>query len=1402
MLTTKRFWIICPIILLFVLIMPASTSASPGDMLNPLMKSQLQDISPTGTGTLQGTVTAGGSPLAGVTVKAGSTTTTTDGSGFYSMILAEGSYTVNATKHGYSTAQTNIIITLGMTTVQDFILTTVPATVVSGFVTDGSGKGGPLAAKITITSLGYSTTVYTGNGSYSINLYQQTKYTFTVSAIAIGYNQQIYDYTFGSAAVTRDFVMEVDPFTCTAPGYRKDYQYFQDFETNDGDFEISGTPWSYGSPIGGPTVAHSGEKVWATNLTGTYPNDFNGSIISPLIDLSSLSGSNIEIEWWQWADIIDANDHLYLFVSKDGGISYQQEYQVPVVIKDWRRWSLALDPSYAVANFRLKFSFISNSTIVGSGYYLDDLGIGGVPVLVELFEGANFPPPGWNVYDVDGVGKTWEASTYYQLSGFKSAYHGYVMDTYQDGWLVTPDILIGNDIALNFWETSGWQDYYKGHYGLLCDESSPGGCSNPPANYYQVMDFGNPYEKWRLRTVNIADLTGHTVRFAWRYTGKNADDWAIDSVSITLACEPISDAQLTYNPGSLSATIVLGAAPSSTILTINNGGENTASFTVNEYNLGFVSAIATQSVSIPAYDGEIEHSPASMEVLSEEISPDFTDSGRREQRYELADILSGVNAYAFDISDINHATLVNFNTSTPGTFNIVADRGTLDAYSGDFLIGDTPLLYILRPMSNNLLSINTTTGAPYIIGPSIPLANHHWSGLTSGMNGTLYASSTDCSTTSEIYTIDPSTGAATPLVGVTNAVCLSDIAMDANGEMYGVDVYQDRLIKFNLNNGHGTQIGWLGVDANGQQGLSFDQTTGTLYWAAYINGSGGQLRVIDTQTGASALLGAFPYNHQVVALAFPTNGGVSIPWLSEQPTSGGVSGNSSVPVEVTFTPPTQVYQLGTYTGQLKIGNDTQGGTGIVPVSMDVQMPNTWGWVQGTVTGLTECDGAADPLQNAYVEIRTMTDVFWGFAFTDVNGHYHYPAPSGSYKIKVSHYDYVDNLTSGFAIPSGGGTATLDISLRWNLPCLNPDHDNISVSLFTGNTTTKGLVIDNTGAGQGTALLLERSGLAAQTNLIQDPSFEMYLDPSSPWQQYSLRFDTPLCNLPGCSLQTHPLTGNTWAWFGGWSGDVEESYLKQTITIPAGTSSMVFWLATPACVNGAADYLVVRVDGVEIFRVDSTASTCGDDKYYPHIIDISAYADGAPHEIMFYSQTIGGGDSNFVIDDVAVESPGVSEVSWLSECPGYVTIPGVTSASFDVTFNAENLPPGSYNATLILENLPRPTFAIPVTMVVGGAPSSLEVTGIGATWASLQWADNSVNEDGFVVERSLNGIDNWSEVGTTGQNQTNFRDQGLNIGTAYYYRVYAYSGSNHSNYTNIALALTNSTYPTWLPNVIR
>jgi len=104
------------------------------------------------------------------------------------------------------------------------------------------------------------------------------------------------------------------------------------------------------------------------------------------------------------------------------------------------------------------------------------------------------------------------------------------------------------------------------------------------------------------------------------------------------------------------------------------------------------------------------------------------------------------------------------------------------------------------------------------------------------------------------------------------------------------------------------------------------------------------------------------------------------------------------------------------------------------------------------------------------------------------------------------------------------------------------------------------------------------------------------------------------------------------------------------------------------------------------------------------------------------------------------------------------------------------------ATLTVNAAPAPTPAATPHPTPPAAPSDLTATA-GANGVTLNWKDNSNNEDGFLVDRK-EGSGSWSVIlkegalvgpATTGANVTTFTDTDVEVGKTYTYRVRAFAG---------------------------
>ena len=93
-----------------------------------------------------------------------------------------------------------------------------------------------------------------------------------------------------------------------------------------------------------------------------------------------------------------------------------------------------------------------------------------------------------------------------------------------------------------------------------------------------------------------------------------------------------------------------------------------------------------------------------------------------------------------------------------------------------------------------------------------------------------------------------------------------------------------------------------------------------------------------------------------------------------------------------------------------------------------------------------------------------------------------------------------------------------------------------------------------------------------------------------------------------------------------------------------------------------------------------------------------------------------------------------------------------------------------------------------------AVSNLNAFTQSSSQISLTWEDNTNNENGFRIERSVDGV-NFVQITTVNPNTTNYLDSTLSAGTTYHYRVCAYNANGDSMWTNVASATTSASLPT-------
>ncbi|CAG0936462.1 tRNA(Glu)-specific nuclease WapA [Thermoflexales bacterium] len=428
---------------------------------------------------------------------------------------------------------------------------------VSGVVRDGT-TGWPLYASITIAGLGYTrTTIWNDpvTGYYSLTLPESTDYTFVATAWITGYQTTTQAVAELTGDRVQDLALTVDLAACNAPGYTfTDTSYFEDFEAGSGGYltrTFNMNSWEWGEPAAtpGPGSAHSGYNVWATNLAGNYSDWENGVLTSPEIDLGAYAGEAITVTWWQWLYSEPNYDPARVEVSNDGGNNWTTVYGpfMGEISSVWTPITVALDSSYAVSNFQVRFHLNADESFQFPGWYIDDIQIQtesdlSYNVYAESFEGD----PGG--YSISLTGHTsWEPGE--PTSGPGYAYSGsnvWATNLYgdyfenEDGYVVSPLI----DLSSYSGERPvlRWQQWLETEAGLdLASLEVSNNDGQGWARVYGGVSGNVDTDDWRERQVvlNTWDATSD-FRLRFRLSSDAVTQyagWYLDDVMVSV-CRP------------------------------------------------------------------------------------------------------------------------------------------------------------------------------------------------------------------------------------------------------------------------------------------------------------------------------------------------------------------------------------------------------------------------------------------------------------------------------------------------------------------------------------------------------------------------------------------------------------------------------------------------------------------------------------------------------------------------------------------------------------------------------------------------------------------------------------------------------------------------------------------------
>lgn len=277
-----------------------------------------------------------------------------------------------------------------------------------------------------------------------------------------------------------------------------------DFENSNGNYLASpnSDAWQWGSSQ--PAGSHSGTKVWGTLLNQQYPNSVIWTLTSPSFYLSS----NCFLEFWHYLDTqsghdggnlkITTNNSTYILLTPEDG--YPQSSVSALGdpgfsgSSGWSRVRFDL-AAYASHNVRFRWTFASDSSIQGQGWFIDDvitigyLNYAGALTGEISFEGTQPDYPDVWVTNQAGITANPDASGIYRLylpvgsHSLHASAPGFKTDTAGD-LVINPDLatLIQNFQLIEFKPVNNFDHDHS-------DDSIQLSWAPPAEPYYPVTGY-------------------------------------------------------------------------------------------------------------------------------------------------------------------------------------------------------------------------------------------------------------------------------------------------------------------------------------------------------------------------------------------------------------------------------------------------------------------------------------------------------------------------------------------------------------------------------------------------------------------------------------------------------------------------------------------------------------------------------------------------------------------------------------------------------------------------------------------------------------------------------------------------------------------------------------------------
>lgn len=904
-------------------------------------------------GQLSGKVTDSdtGEPLSGATVSAGDNVANSAADGTYTLTAPTGTYDVTVEAFGYaSDSASSVEIADGATLTKDFSLDPVPSRTVSGKVTDGSGHGWPLYAKITVDGVpGGPVWTDPATGAYDLSLPEGHEYTLRVAAATAGYNGTTKTVTVGDGPLSANFPLQADPFSDTAPGYTT-----EDTGTTE-PFDATAS-----APAGWKVVNAEGDGGgWQFDDPGSRGNHTGGDGAFAIVDSDKLGGGktqdsqlispSYDFTGQSYPELSFATEYRPLGgqtasvdASTDGGATWQSLWSTTTAVAGPSKTDVPLTDYANEPDVTLRFHFTGS---FGWWWQVDNVFVG---------QRLLTPTPGGLI-----TGNVTDANT-------GSGVVGATVASDDDADVTTSTVATPEDPEVK-----------DGFYSVF----------SPDLGKHSFTAGKKPYTSLSKSVKTAAD-------------------------SAVSASFKLTAGELTVTPGSVDKSVGWGKQATQQ-LTVKNTGGQPATVKVSEQSgesdpqavkkgappqkiKGSYSSKASKpqpaaasSAKSPTLQGpaaEPAESPWQTapdlpeSVMSNAVAVDdgtvytgfgFTGSDDTSDLYAL-DPASGSwtqKAPAADKREAPAAGFVNGKLYVAGGW---ATSGSTDPKleiydpGTDRWTTGTPSPKPFAGAGNAVLDGKLyviggcTTGCGTTNASVYDAAADSWSQIAAypepvaweacgGIAGTLYCAggTTDDGEIQHAYAYDPAADSWSPLADLPASIWGSSYAA-ANGQL----VVSSGVSQNNLTN----------------QGYAFNPGSGT--WtnlpnanvATYRGGGGIGFYKIGGADAPNS-----PSTTAEVLPGYDQGDSTDVTWLTESTQQLTVQPGASATIAVSLDASVpEITQPGTFHAALTLGSDTPYTLPRIPVSLQVSPPKTWGKITGTVLGATATGTA--PLAGATVQI--------------------------------------------------------------------------------------------------------------------------------------------------------------------------------------------------------------------------------------------------------------------------------------------------------------------------------------------------------------------------------------------------------------------------------------------------